>query len=179
MRENFKIVDRNTGKTYWHSRSLAVTGVIVSKDFDNNEIYVLLERRGSGCPDNIGKLCCVCGYLNWDETRLDALKRETYEETGLDIDDCEIYELETIDDPTRDPRQNVVTRYMIWYSEYEFIKKKLLDGTININTKSRGGEDNEVSEFLLLSRSQIRNLPSEDFAFNHKEMIIEILDKNF
>lgn len=181
MRENFKIEDKNTGKIYWISRALAVTGLIAAKDFNKNEAYVLLERRGSGCPDNVGKLCCVCGYLNWDETRLDALKRETYEETGLDIDNsfCNIRELETVDDPTRDANQNVVTRYLIWYGFYSDLKKKLDSGVINTDTKSRGGEDNEVSEFLLLSEFQIKNLPSEEFAFNHKEMILEVLDKIF
>lgn len=178
MRENSKIVDRETGKTYYHHRSIAVTGVIVAKDFNNDEVYVLLERRGSGCPDNIGKLCCVCGYLNWDETRLDAVKREAYEETGFNIDDCTIRELETIDDPNRDAKQNVVTRYLI-YSNYNDIEKALDSGVINIDTKSRGGEENEVSEFLLLSKSQILELPSEEFAFGHKEMILEVLDKNF
>lgn len=180
MKENPKIVDRETGKTYYHHRSIAVTGVIVAKDF-NDEVYVLLERRGSGCPDNIGKLCCVCGYLNWDETRLDAVKREAYEETGLRIDEnfCDIYELETIDDPNRDSRQNVVTRYAILYGFYSYLQKALDSGVINIDTKSRGGEENEVSEFLLLSKSQILELPSEEFAFGHKEMILEVLDKNF
>ena len=182
MRENFTIEDKKTGKIYWISRAIAVTGIIITKDFDSNEVYVLLERRGSGCPDNIGKLCCVCGYLNWDETRLDALKREAYEETGLRIDNedsCTIRELETIDDPNRDARQNVVTRYLIWYHHYTELKGLLDSGVINIDTKSRGGEDNEVSEFLLLSESQIKSLPSEEFAFGHKDVILDVLSKYF
>ena len=179
MRENFTIEDKKTEKIYWISRAVAVTGVIMASD--GNDFWFLLERRGPGCPDNVGKLCCVCGYLNWDETRLDALKRETYEETGLKIDNenCTIHELETIDDPTRDTRQNVVTRYLIWYAQYTKLKELLDSGVINTNTKSRGGEEGEVSEFLLLSESQIKSLPLEEFAFNHKEMILEVLNKIF
>lgn len=173
MRENFKIVDRDTGKVYWHSRSLAVTGVIMASD--GEDFYFLLERRGIGCPDNVGKLCSVCGYLNWDETRVDALKRETYEETGLKVSDDQILEFETIDDPKRDAKQNIVTRYLI-ACKYEDLQKALTDGTINTDTKSRGGEENEVSEFVLLSLSEIDALESEDFAFGHKEMIHEILE---
>jgi ADP-ribose pyrophosphatase YjhB (NUDIX family) len=113
--------------------------------------------------------------LNWDETRVDALKRETYEETGLKVSDDQILEFETIDDPGRDARQNIVTRYLIAYN-YEDLQKALSDGTINTNTKSRGGEVGEVREFVLLSIKEIDALKSEDFAFGHKEMIYEILE---
>ena len=173
MRENFKIVDRDTGKIYWISRAVAVTGVIMASD--GEDFYFLLERRGPGCPDNIGKLCSVCGYLNWDETRIEALKRETYEETGLKVLDDQILEFETIDDPKRDAKQNIVTRYLI-ACKYEDLQKALTDGTINTDTKSRDGEENEVSEFVLLSLKEIDALKSEDFAFGHKEMIHEILE---
>lgn len=174
MKENFTIEDKKTGKIYWISRALAVTGVIMASD--GNDFYFLLERRGPGCPDNIGKLCSVCGYLNWDETRVDAVIRETYEETGLKPDPSQVCEFATIDDPRRDAKQNVVTRYLIAY-KYEDLVKYLEDGTINIDTKSRGGEDFEVSEFILLSLSQIDSMDSDEFAFGHKEMIHEILDE--
>lgn len=174
MKENFTIEDKKTGKIYWISRAVAVTGVIMASD--GNDFWFLLERRGSGCPDNVGKLCSVCGYLNWDETRIDAVRRETYEETGLMPDPSQICEFQTIDDPCRDAKQNIVTRYLIAY-KYEDLIKYLEDGTINTDTKSRGGEDSEVSEFLLLSLREIDAMDSEDFAFGHKEMIHEILDE--
>lgn len=173
MRENFTIEDKATGKIYWISRAVAVTGVIMASD--GNDFWFLLERRGPGCPDNVGKLCSVCGYLNWDETRLDALKRETYEETGLKVSDDQVLEFETIDDPGRDTKQNIVTRYLIAYN-YEDLQKALSDGTINTDTKSRGGEGDEVSEFVFLSLKEIDTLESDDFAFGHKEMIHEILE---
>lgn len=174
MKENFQITDKETGKVYWISRSLAVTGVIMASDGD--DFWFLLERRGPGCPDNIGKLCSVCGYLNWDETRLDALLRETYEETGLKPDPSQVCEFATIDDPGRDAKQNVVTRYLIGYS-YDELIDRMNDGTINTDTASRGGESGEVSEFVLLSLSQINNMNSEEFAFGHKEMIHEIIEE--
>lgn len=82
MAKNFKIVEKGTGKEYWISRSVAVTGLIIIINPKTQELEFLLEKRGPGCPDNVGKLCSVCGYLDWDETRI----RETYEETGLEID---------------------------------------------------------------------------------------------
>ena len=173
MRENFTIEDKETGKIYWISRALAVTGVIITLD-ETGESRILLERRGSGCPDNVGKLCCVCGYLNWDETRREALVREVYEETGLDISGLDLQELETIDDPSKDSKQNVVTRYAVYYPDLE---KELKNGTINTDTESRGGEANEVSEFLLLSYSEIVDLDPSEFAFGHKDLIIEVLNE--
>lgn len=173
MKENFTIEDKKTGKIYWISRSLAVSGVIMASGDDG--VYILLTRRGPGCPDNVGKLCSVCGYLGWDETRLDAIKREIYEETGLKIENNQVIELETIDDPSRDERQNIVTRYLI-NIDYTDLVTALETGVINTNTKSRGGEESEVSEFLLLKADDIESLDSSEFAFGHKEMIQEILD---
>lgn len=174
MKENFTIEDKKTGKIYWISRALAVTGVIMASD--GNDFWFLLERRGPGCPDNVGKLCSVCGYLNWDETRLDAVLRETYEEIGLKPEPSQVLEFATIDDPRRDAKQNVVTRYLIVY-KYNDLVKYIKDGTINTDTYSRGGEKDEVSEFVFLSISQISCMSSEDFAFGHKEMIFEIVEE--
>lgn len=86
MAKNFKIVEKGTGKEYWISRSVAVTGLIIIINPKTQELEFLLEKRGPGCPDNVGKLCSVCGYLDWDETLEEAIIRETYEETGLEID---------------------------------------------------------------------------------------------
>lgn len=174
MRENFQITDKETGKVYWISRAMAVAGIILAKH--NREWYVFLERRGTGCPDNVGKLCGVCGYLNWGETRKQALVRETYEETGFKADPTKVIELQTIDDPNRDARENIVTRYAI-IADYKRIMDEWTDGLINYNTESRGGEPNEVSSFLFSTVDQLSEIPSENFAFGHKEMIYEIIDE--
>ena len=86
----------------------------------------------------------------------------------------QILEFETIDDPKRDAKQNIVTRYLIAY-KYSELLEALKNGTINIDTKSRGGEENEVSEFVFLSLSEINSLDSDEFAFGHKELIQEII----
>ena len=168
MKENFTITDKETGKVYWISRAHAVTCMIAAEREGSH--YFLFERRGPGCPDNIGKLCCVCGYLNWGETRKEAVIRETYEETGIQLDPNWIFEQETIDDPTRDPRENIVTRYFA-IVDYEDMVNATTD------TMSRGGENGEVSEFVFLTYDQIVNMDSEEFAFNHKEMILEMIGK--
>lgn len=175
--KNFEVEDKNTGKKYWISRSMAIVGFIMTYDYEHNEPYFLLERRGPGCPDNVGKLCSVCGYLDYDETRLEALIRECKEELGIDISECEITEWEVIDDPKKDARQNLSTRYFVYTDGFEELKKYI--SYYNTDTESRGGEKDEVSELVLLSVSEIERMKSEDFAFNHREIILELVNLVF
>lgn len=175
MKENFQITDKETGKVYWISRAHAVAGLIMFKTIRGGEWHFLLERRGPGCPDNIGKWCGICGYLNWGETRKEAIIREGFEETGYKANPDNVIELCTIDDPTRDARENIVTRYAI-IADYDQLFENYLDGIINSDTVSRGGEANEVSELKFFSASEIEKMDSEDFAFGHKEMIFETIE---
>lgn len=171
--KNFKITSVEDGKEYWISRAHAVVGCIVD---ENNRL--LLERRGKGCPDHIGKLAFPCGYLDWGETRLQAIKREIFEELGLNISenlDATTKEWCTIDNPEADARENIVTRYIIRYPKLE---KRLDDIKKYINTSElRGGEAEEVSEVLLLTPDEALSLDDAEFAFNHRELIVELLSK--
>ena len=166
MKENFVITDKETGKQYWISRAHAVTCIIMAEH--EYKHYFLFERRGPGCPDNIGKLCCVCGYVNWGETRKEAVIREAYEETGIRLNPKWVFEKGVIDDPTKDARENIVTRYTAIVS-YEEMAKATTDSA------SRGGENNEVSEFVILTYDEIMKMDPDEFAFGHKEMIIETI----
>lgn len=179
MARNFKIVEKGTNKEYWISRSVAVTGLIVVKNPDTGKLEVLLEKRGSGCPDYIGKLCGVCGYLDWDETLEEAIIRETYEETGLKIDSNmdTVYQWLIKSDPSEN-HQNVIVRYVI-FPDYYKLKKEIKLGHINTRTEERGGEINEVEEIRLYDIDQIKNMKSSDFAFGHKEMIEEMTEITF
>ena len=44
------------------------------------------------------------------------------------------------------------------------------------DTLSRGGENGEVSEFVFLTYDEIKEMDSDEFAFGHKEMIMEIIE---
>ena len=164
MKENFKIIDKNTGKEYWISRSMAVVTILEKGD------KFLLQRRGPGCPDNIGKLCCSCGYLNWGETLKQAAIRELYEETGLLIQERDIKPWKLIDDPKRDDRENVSLRFVATIPED-------LPVFLDTDTKSRGGESGEVSELLWLTGEEILNMNPNEFAFNHQSMIKDLLEE--
>jgi len=79
-RENECII--HEGKEYWISRSVAIVGIILARIGDKT--LVLSEKR-SMLMDQGGKQSLVCGYIDWDENGFDAIRRETYEETGIDL----------------------------------------------------------------------------------------------
>lgn len=81
-REN-KRIELPDGTVYFHARSTAVVNCVLC--LHNGEVFALMAERGESL-DQAGKWCVVCGYLDWDETLSEAVKRETYEETGLDVD---------------------------------------------------------------------------------------------
>ena len=80
-RENEKVT-LGDGRVVFLARSTAVVGTILCIDGDTT--YALMVERGEKV-DNSGKWCMPCGYLDWDEDFSEAVRREVFEETGLDI----------------------------------------------------------------------------------------------
>lgn len=118
------------GRTVWLSRSSAVVGLFV---IDNR---VLMVKRGPGCPDEVGKWVLPCGYLDRNETLLEGMIRETYEETGFNLIGLQDYLIDshaviehaleeqpffTRSQPGMDKKQNVshyfrlIARSSVWH----------------------------------------------------------------
>lgn len=169
--KNFKIVDKNTGREFWISRSVAVTVIVYFKDFDNN-IFVLTEKRGKGCPDFVGYYCLPCGYVDWDETLEEAARREVYEEIGLKLN--ENYKFKVIgiqSNPKDNKNQNITIRFEVEVRPEEIIDA-MLNNEININTQERGGEKDEVESFKIFKfPNDLNDLP--EFAWNHEQLLID------
>lgn len=128
----------------------------------------MLEKRGKGCPDFIGYYCLPCGYVDWDETLEQAARRELYEETGLKLDKQYLFNIISIQDNPKDNiRQNITIRFAVNVPSNKLLDA-LVSGEININTKDRGGEANEVENFKFISVNEIDNY---DLAWNHNEVI--------
>lgn len=167
-KENYVIYDKDTGKPYWISRSMAVCGIIVCVRPEDRKLFFLVEKRGEGCPDYVGYWCNACGYLGWNETRLEAVIRELKEELGIDFSPIkeEIYEWMTQDDPKDNSKQNVTTRFVI-PTDYETLKN-YVDSNPSLDSESRGGESNEVAEIKLVAEDEIDNYL---WAWNHGELL--------
>ncbi|HWT75754.1 MAG TPA: NUDIX hydrolase [Mobilitalea sp.] len=56
----------------------SVTGIV----FHNNQVLLVRHTYGNG----IGKLIIPGGYVNWNETPQEAVKREIYEETKVTVE---------------------------------------------------------------------------------------------
>ena len=155
---NFSV--KFNGHTFWISRSIAVVGFIYGYDNDGNE-YILAVQRGTGTPDPefVGCWCLPCGYLDYDETIEEALKREIFEETGLTLKDSYFINLLDVNsDPKSDKRQNVTFRYECVVQE----------PITEVKLTAKNSEKNEVSDIKWIPTDEIDNYK---WAFNHNELI--------
>ena len=71
------------GKQIWDSRSVALVGMILMRH--EGEIYVILGKRGPASPNEVGKWCMPCGYLDKNETCEEGVVREIWEESGFNV----------------------------------------------------------------------------------------------
>lgn len=157
--KNFPIIDKETGREYWISRSVAVVAFVYCYDKHENE-YILAEQRGSSTPDPEfrGCWCLPCGYIDFDETIEEAASREVFEETGVQINPNNWDILSINSDPKSDKRQNITFR----------LETVVDDEIERIKLTSKYSELNEVSDIRWIPFSEVDNY---EWAFNHKELI--------
>jgi len=169
--KSYQVIDENgKPKTIWASRSIAVFGFIVC--IVDNHAYILLIKRSNKCPDEVGKYACVTGYLDWNETLLEALIRECYEECGLDLDylinksEMTYSELDQpylIESSPQNNLQNVTARFVLIFDVDKLPKLNKSDEVDEIGWF-------DISESELLNG----NLNKETFAWNHANIISDI-----
>jgi 8-oxo-dGTP pyrophosphatase MutT (NUDIX family) len=111
-------VDLVDGRTIWESRAPAVAVVVVSWDPTTGAPLALVQRRGTGV-DLPGLRCLVCGYLDWEESMPDAVRRELSEEAGIDLAPLEargaakLHEHPVLLDSAPSAHQQNVTAYFL------------------------------------------------------------------
>lgn len=164
--KNFPIVNPEDNKEYWISRAIAVVVIFTAVDKSGDK-YILAVQRGSGTPDPefIGSYCLPCGYLDYNETCVEAAARELKEETGIEAP-ISAFELIAINDnPYSDKRQNVTFRYKVHCNtSVEELRDLITD---------KFSEEDEVSSIEFISLADIEEYK---WAFNHKELIKGIYD---
>lgn len=128
--------------------ALTVDAIVVSER--NSEMVVLLIQRKF--PPFEGKWALPGGFVNMDETLLEACGRELLEETGLD--NIELKQFFTFDAIDRDPRHRTISVvFSAWLQEPLHVV---------------GGDDAARAEWF-----PIISLP--DMAFDHYEIINKYL----
>lgn len=159
--KNFPVIDKNTGREHWISRSIACVVGVFAKDKHGYD-SVLVVKRGTGTPDPeyVGAYCMPCGYLDFDETCVQAAQRELIEETGLNFPVSDFKLISINDDPNSDKRQNVTFRYTV--------NTPLSVDELLLLTTTKNSEKNEISAIRFIRMCDI-NL--YDWAFNHKELV--------
>jgi ADP-ribose pyrophosphatase YjhB (NUDIX family) len=144
------------GRDIYISRSVAVVALIVATVEDKR--YILINKRGENAADYRGLYNLPCGYLDWNETGVDACVRETYEETGVDISSDINQDMQPyVSTKVSNNRQNVSLTYTI-NVDYETLPE-----TTNANS-----ELGEVAEILWIPIEEYVNY---EFAFSHNKKI--------
>ncbi len=110
---------------------------------------VLLARRARG-PYK-GDWCFPCGYVEWDEEVREAAKRETLEETGLEVEVAAVY---AVHSNFHDPNSHTVG---IWF------RGSVVGGTL------KAGDDVDMVEYRSLT-----DLP-DNIAFPTDRLVLEQL----
>ena len=149
------------GKDYWISRSCASVAIVFATeqiDDKHYHLYVLANKRGSGCPDYKGYWNMPCGFIDYDESGEMAASRECFEETGIYIKPEKFTMVEVNTDHVNSNKQNISIRYLVVVN-YDNIKDKISNAY---------NEDQETSEIKLIDSNDINNYK---WAFNHNKII--------
>lgn len=163
------------GKEYWISRSIACACFIFKKKDGN--LYALIEKRGKGAADFQNHWCCICGYLDYNETCEECCQRESLEECGINIDKHRL-RLMKINSSPSETHQNVTLHYIYFADENDDFNRQ----------QSIGGEKDEIADVKWLEIGKINNnelkvniydMMAMDWAFEHEKRIIEHLSHFF
>lgn len=112
------------GKEYWISRSVAISVVLFFFNLEDQKWYLPLVKRWPAMPQEVGKYCLPCGYLDRNETAADAMRREVWEEIWLDLWDMmrkypwvgNMQQPFHVDSSPNANRQNVLLEYFLGFS---------------------------------------------------------------
>lgn len=162
------VVTTLEGEVKYLSRSIAVMAILLRVHPETGERWVAVQERGPKVSDS-GKRCLVCGYLDYDESIFDAILREVFEETGLNLEYLSEQGLAKLsdspffinDDPQKDPRQNITFQYLVTISSTEeppLTLEYMEPGEVNFH------------EWMRLTEGEII---SRQWAFNHGQILLD------
>ena len=133
--------------TYNYPHPAVTADCLVFARSDEGMKLLLIQRKNEPCK---GKWAFPGGFMNIDETTIDAARRELKEETGLMVG--ELIRVGVFDAVHRDPRERIIT--VAYYT--------ILDKPAEVS----GLDDAAQAKWFLLTE-----LP--DLAFDHREILQE------
>ncbi|MDA3892408.1 MAG: NUDIX hydrolase [Salinivirgaceae bacterium] len=133
--------------SYEYPRPMVAVDILVLRKFNESSFILLIKRLNQPYVD---QWAMPGGFVDKDESLIDAANRELFEETGLN--GLKLRQFKAFGDPGRDPRGHSVSIVFIAEIEAELIELK-------------AGDDAKDAEWF-----NINNLPP--LAFDH-ELIIE------
>ena len=132
--------------TYEYPRAAITVDALIFNNFDDKTSVLLIKRKNYPFE---GLWAIPGGFMDMDETLLEAAHRELEEETGLI--DVELHQFYTFDAIGRDPRHRTISTIFIG---------KLSKSDIPV----KGNDDALEAAWF-----EINSLP--EMAFDHKEII--------
>lgn len=75
--------------------------------------HVLITQRSATMDTHPNLWCLPCGYVDWDESIHQAVIREVWEETGINVDKEEYSMYHVNDNPNNDGLQNITFHFLI------------------------------------------------------------------
>lgn len=154
------LVTKEICRTLYDGRYCAVSGFFYA--VVDGKYSVLAEKRGKGTPDFQGMWCCPCGFLEGNENAKEGIKRETYEECGIDVDYWKIKFIEAETEPSLCNNGNVTLRHTGFLKKQKKIDREQWIGG------NRGGEKEEVAEVAWIPISHVDRY---EWAFGHSKVI--------
>lgn len=152
------------GREIWESRSVAIVPIIMA--YSNDGIHILAQKR-SKLMDFPEMWTLPCGYLDWDETGWDAVRREVFEETSFLIDK-HIDKLKRSNnrkpiDVNTNIDENLQNVALIYKLCFYFDKLPLYV------------EKHKTSETLEVKWIKLKDIHNYEWAFNHDKLIFKSL----
>lgn len=162
-RPNFQVTDEVTGEKHWISRSVAVVAIPFFSC--GGFVWVPMGVRSDEMPTCPGQWGLPCGFLDWGETAAEAVRREVWEEIGLELSpmDVDPQPDAVMSDPAGDDAQVVSLR---------FIVRKVVDRLPSL----KAGDEVTSVDWFPAFREEAEGGSAElgqsmNLAFNHGELI--------
>lgn len=161
------------GQTIYDGCYACITAITLWFSKDNN-IYIPVNKRGSGCSTFPGKWNIPCGFLENNENGMQCASRELYEENGIKIPPERFiyYNNNLCDEPSRRFKGHAVSRFIAILTDEDF-ENGIIDVTHFNEIGTTGGEKNEVSEREWI-RLDMYNM--YDWAFDQKMVLDELCE---